>query len=426
MKKLILLSLDFILIFLHLSKFPFDLSHKTQGIQRWLKTESCNRRCPKCNLPSEPKDIRVIYGDSVVFLNSLEIKKLKKDLGKCKKQLNELTVSLASKENEIIELKKKISAKDKLINGSKSSEIEMQLYLDRWAKKLYDSVEFPCRNNLNIANQQRFCNYRKIDLKPIICQMMSISKTLDIIIIACMSNTAHKRTFGIRNFSLKEHLTLRHAVGTNDNFIHLHNDEIKDMKLNRSNDKILLTVSSDKQVKAFDLENLKLLAFFHFDPEPMSIDWNLDQTDHNRFFVGCFSGELLECCIRTNSILRKCKLSDKPITNLNLLNFTRSQDDRKFFLINALDQAFTCVLDYSKIDEKLGIEIKEFTLDGFCFSTNALISNKNVLQNLATNAHLVDSDDLLVLSVSANELTQLKITTHFVSKYFIFQKNSPI
>jgi len=370
-----------------------------QCVERWLEQSN---RCPECNQSNCLEDLRIIYGKTIVCIDTDELVRAKKELDEANKKLkkerllrkeyeekfdaiedsrrkcdfyekivDDLKFDLVLKESENVHLKKeirkkihrklngsmsKVNLKDELVdclNGVQTNDIN---------KLSTKEISDECTNQINLLElnsqqdpnqpveydsfeKQPLNHLKTIDLESIECRLMAKSEFLGYLIISqstkVLPSTSSPTTSSAEIIKNDPEYGIRIVSWNNYSsiFLPLHDDEISDICPHPSN-AFLVTSSLDKSVKLVDLITKQELTSFQLSSLPLKVTWN--QQNVALFYVGMENGHLMECNSIAKTVIRQIDTHlSAPIRQIIYLNFDEKEEQFNL-LIKANDVLYFC------------------------------------------------------------------------------------
>ncbi|CAK9797485.1 E3 ubiquitin-protein ligase RFWD3 [Anthophora quadrimaculata] len=248
-------------------------------ILRWLQNSctSSNRRCPQCNRKATVKDIRMLYAKKLTSIDTTELDKLKEQLNTVTTEKNRVEMELSKYtlrqklfEQQITSMKNRISELE-----SQQSEITVHSY-----------------QNTPKHMVKKFHLDRSIEIcKDGGCRVLDYNPWLGFLVVSQKSTSTLFSGYGIKKIDSDKFQPRQ--------FIFLHNQPIRDITFNTSQQSMLLSVGFDKCAKLMDIQNNMIMHSYQTEFPLWSCCWSGDNS--NIFFVGAQNGSITQFDTRQTS-----------------------------------------------------------------------------------------------------------------------------
>lgn len=248
-------------------------------ILRWLQNSctSANRRCPQCNRKAAVKDIRMLYAKKLTSIDTTELDKLKEQLNNITTEKNRIEMEL-SKYN----LREKLFEQQIASMRNRISELENQ----------QSEVTVHSCQNISKHTIKKFHLDRSIEIcKEGGCRVLDYNSWFGFLVVSQKSTNTLFSGYGIKKIDSDKFQPRQ--------FIFLHNQAIRDVTFNATQQSLLLSVGFDKCAKLMDIQNHIIVHAYQTESPLWSCCWSGDNS--NIFFVGAQNGSITQFDIRQTS-----------------------------------------------------------------------------------------------------------------------------
>ncbi|XP_043586153.1 E3 ubiquitin-protein ligase RFWD3-like isoform X1 [Bombus pyrosoma] len=248
-------------------------------ILRWLQTSctSANRRCPQCNRRAAVKDIRMLYAKKLTSIDTSELDKLKEQLNNVSSEKNRIEMELSK-----YTLRQKLFEQQITSMRNRISELESQ------------------QSEINVHSCQKISKHmiKKFHLDRSIeickdggCRVLDYNPWFGFLVVSQKSNNMLFSGYGIKKIDSDKFQPRQ--------FILLHNQVIRDITFNTTQQSLLLSVGFDKCAKLMDIQNHIILHTYQTGSPLWSCCWSGNNS--NVFFAGAQNGSITQFDIRQTS-----------------------------------------------------------------------------------------------------------------------------
>lgn len=264
-------------------------------IERWIKDQGSNAKCPNCNKQARKADIRNLWCKAIKATDSTEVSELKRQIDNEFKQrrleqgkLYNASLKLDLAQADIERLKKELEDKTERLQKlqavlDKIIAANSQLRTDN------DSSSSNIEEIIKSAQESSFV--RPVELKGSFqkvrftncsasggCKAIAISTSSSLAVVSQPTPGRIKNPFG--DFGLRKYSI---ADVNAAEFIPLHAKHITSFDLKQASD-LALTGSADKRVKITSLTNNVCVQHFETEFEPNCVSWSTNR--QHQFYVG--------------------------------------------------------------------------------------------------------------------------------------------
>ena len=240
-------------------------------IERWLPGRG--GKCPNCNAKATKKDIRVLYVKSLKPLDTSERDRVLKELEKEKEARRVLELKNAQSQVQCEQKEIKI----------RKLQTELRLLRETMLTNRGTSGDGALFKNFK-ENKYRLIMHSGLDIaKDGGCRVMAYNQWLDMVVISAPSQVSVFPGFGVRTINMLDEKS--------EQYLPIHQKQIRDLSFNPAKNDLLLSVGMDKKVKLMNVCSKAQVGQFTADYPLWSCCWNLDLA--NQFFVGTASGDVI-------------------------------------------------------------------------------------------------------------------------------------
>lgn len=248
-------------------------------ILKWLQTSctSANRRCPQCNRKAAVKDIRMLYAKKLTSIDTTELDKLKEQLNSVNSEKNRIEMELSK-----YTLRQKLFEQQVAAMKNRISELESQ------------QSEITIHSSQNISKHmiKKFHLDRSIEIcKDGGCRVLDYNPWFGFLVVSQKSTNTLFSGYGIKKIDSDKFQPRQ--------FILLHNQAIRDVTFNTSQQSLLLSVGFDKCAKLLDIQSHIIMHTYQTDSPLWSCCWSGNNS--HVFFVGAQNGSITQFDIRQTS-----------------------------------------------------------------------------------------------------------------------------
>ncbi|XP_077500102.1 E3 ubiquitin-protein ligase rfwd3.S-like [Amblyomma americanum] len=259
-------------------------------IERWVRGQRA--KCPQCNAPARRADIRPIFAQKLMALDTVQLDQVVSELNIEREKRKRSEVDA-----ELMRQKYKVLLNDYEKVKSEYTSLK-KIRLDTVISSHGDSIAS------GSSSSQRspgiFTLDRAIDLgSGSSCRNLAVSGVLNQLVVS-QSRTGLFNGYGLRKVSLFDLKSSEYVL--------VHKGEIKDIAFHHR-DALVLSASHDKSVKLTAMISNSVVQTYHQPVEAWSCAW--DKDDSNCFYVGLRNGSVFKYDMRVTSEA-VCKL---PTTN---------------------------------------------------------------------------------------------------------------
>uniref|UniRef100_A0A8C5HQ71 RING-type E3 ubiquitin transferase n=1 Tax=Gouania willdenowi TaxID=441366 RepID=A0A8C5HQ71_GOUWI len=252
-------------------------------IQRWLKSQRPNAKCPQCNKKAKHSDIVLLYAPKLRALDNTEQESLKRfleqeqclrrkaelEMAQCKLKLQVITSQYGQAQKELQELKALMAQSGKSSTPCSSTSSSLLSGLSQRA------------DGLKSANY----NFSKAVLVSQAggCRVMSYCEPLSCLLASQPS--AHATLlpgYGVKKVSMMN-------MKANE-YVPIHSKQIRGLSFNRQNDSLLLSAALDNTIKLTSLLTNTVVQTYNAGKPVWSCCWCLDNT--NYIYAGLNNGSV--------------------------------------------------------------------------------------------------------------------------------------
>lgn len=258
-------------------------------IEKWV--QGLRSKCPQCNAPAKRIDIRPIFAQKLMALDTTQLDHLVSELNveREKRKRSEIDA-------ELMRQKYKLLLNDYEKVKSEYANIKRM----RLESPMTSHGDFSAGSSFSQRSPGRFTLDRAIDLGlNTSCRSLAVSGLLNLL-VASQSKSGLFSGYGLRKVSLFD---LKSSE-----LILIHKGEIKDIAFHQR-DALVLSASNDKTVKLTTTLSNSVVQTYHQPVEAWSCAWDKDDT--NCFYAGLRNGLVVKYDMRVTSE-PVCKL---PSTN---------------------------------------------------------------------------------------------------------------
>ncbi|KOX69377.1 E3 ubiquitin-protein ligase RFWD3 [Melipona quadrifasciata] len=226
-----------------------------------------NRRCPQCNRKAAVKDIRMLYAKKLTSIDTTELDKLKEQLNSVNSEKNRIEMELS-----------KYTLRQKLCHEKLESQ----------------QSEITIHSNQNISKHmiKKFHLDRSIEIcKDGGCRVLDYNPWFGFLVVSQKSTNTLFTGYGIKKIDSDKFQPCQ--------FIFLHNQAIRDVTFNTSQQSLLLSVGFDKCAKLLDIQSHIIMHTYQTDSPLWSCCWSGNNS--HVFFVGAQNGSITQFDIRQTS-----------------------------------------------------------------------------------------------------------------------------
>ncbi|XP_065305534.1 E3 ubiquitin-protein ligase rfwd3.S-like isoform X2 [Dermacentor albipictus] len=258
-------------------------------IERWVRGQRA--KCPQCNAPARRVDIRPIFAQKLMALDTIQLDQVVSELNaeRDKRKRSEIDAELMRQKYKL------------LLNDYEKVKSEFSNF-KRMRLETSVSSHIDCSSGSSSSQRSpgKFTLDRAIDLgNNTSCRNVAVSGVLNLLVVS-QSKSGLFSGYGLRKVSLFDLKSSQYIL--------IHKGEIKDIAFHQR-DALVLSASNDKTVKLTTMINDAIVQTYHQPVEAWSCAW--DKDDSNCFYVGLRNGSVLKHDIRVTSE-PVCKL---PSTN---------------------------------------------------------------------------------------------------------------
>ncbi|XP_050023745.2 E3 ubiquitin-protein ligase rfwd3.S-like [Dermacentor andersoni] len=258
-------------------------------IERWVRGQRA--KCPQCNAPARRVDIRPIFAQKLMALDTIQLDQVVSELNaeREKRKRSEIDAELMRQKYKL------------LLNDYEKVKSEFS-NMKRMRLETSASSHIDCSAGSSSSQRSpgKFTLDRAIDLgNNTSCRNLAVSGVLNLLVVS-QSKSGLFSGYGLRKVSLFDLKSSQYIL--------IHKGEIKDIAFHQR-DALVLSASNDKTVKLTTMINDAIVQTYHQPVEAWSCAW--DKDDSNCFYVGLRNGAVLKYDIRVTSE-PVCKL---PTTN---------------------------------------------------------------------------------------------------------------
>ncbi|XP_012287475.1 E3 ubiquitin-protein ligase RFWD3 [Orussus abietinus] len=242
-------------------------------IEQWLTgLKQKERRCPQCNQPASTREIRIIYAEKLVAVDTVELDVQKRNMNSIKR------------ENEFMKAQlKRLETREKLLLD------EINVFNSRIAKmEAQRSSLTAALDHHSSMNRFQICRVFKI-CKEKCSRVMDYDSRSMCVVASQKSSSLPFSKNGIRKVDINT-LQLKE-------FVPLHDHSIRDICF-QPKSSLLLSVGFDKCAKFLDLQSNTLIHTFKAQHQLWSCAWS---NDDRTMFAGAQNGSILIFDIRQTS-----------------------------------------------------------------------------------------------------------------------------
>lgn len=258
-------------------------------IERWVRGQRA--KCPQCNAPARRADIRPIFAQKLMALDTVQLDQVVSELNaeREKRKRSEIDAELMRQKYKLL-----------LNDYEKVKEEYAIVKRMRLENPVSSHGDFSAGSSSSQRSLGKFTLDRGIDLASnTSCRSLAVSGLLNLL-VASQSKSGLFSGYGLRKVSLFD-------LKSSD-FILIHKGEIKDIAFHQR-DALVLSASNDKTVKLTTTLSNNVVQTYHQPVEAWSCAW--DKDDSNCFYAGLRNGSVLKYDMRVTSE-SVCKL---PSTN---------------------------------------------------------------------------------------------------------------
>ncbi|XP_017763860.1 PREDICTED: E3 ubiquitin-protein ligase RFWD3-like isoform X2 [Eufriesea mexicana] len=248
-------------------------------ILRWLQNSctSANRRCPQCNRKAAVKDIRMLYAKKLTSIDTTELDKLKEQLHSVTSEKNHIEMELS-----------KYNLRQKLFEQQITSMKNRIFELENQQSK----IDIHTHQNISKHMIKKFHLERSIEIcKDGGCRVLDYNPWFGFLVVSQKSSSTLFSGYGIKKIDSDKFQPRQ--------FIFLHNQVIRDVTFNTTQQSLLLSVGFDKCAKLMDIQNHIVMHTYQIDFPLWSCCWSGNNS--NMFFVGAQNGSITQFDIRQTS-----------------------------------------------------------------------------------------------------------------------------
>lgn len=258
-------------------------------IERWVRGQRA--KCPQCNAPARRVDIRPIFAQKLMALDTIQLDQVMSELNaeREKRKRSEIDAELMRQKYNL------------LLNDYEKVKSEF-FNMKRMRLETSASSRIDCSAGSSSSQHSpgKFSLDRAIDLgNNTSCRNLAVSGVLNLLVVS-QSKSGLFNGYGLRKVSLFDLKSSQYIL--------IHKGEIKDIAFHQR-DALVLSASNDKTVKLTAMISDSVVQTYHQPVEAWSCAW--DKDDSNCFYAGLRNGSVLKYDIRVTSEA-VCKL---PSTN---------------------------------------------------------------------------------------------------------------
>ncbi|XP_037527807.1 E3 ubiquitin-protein ligase RFWD3 [Rhipicephalus sanguineus] len=258
-------------------------------IERWVRGQRA--KCPQCNAPARRVDIRPIFAQKLMALDTVQLDQVVSELNAEREKRKRSEIDA-----ELMRQKYKLLLNDYEKVKSEYANVK-RMRLD---SSMTSHGDFSAGSSSSQRCPGKFTLDRAIDLgNNTSCRSLAVSGLLNLL-VASQSKSGLFSGYGLRKVSLFD---LKSSE-----YILIHKGEIKDIAFHQR-DALVLSASNDKTVKLTATLSNSVVQTYHQPVEAWSCAW--DKDDSNCFYAGLRNGSVLKYDMRVTSE-PVCKL---PSTN---------------------------------------------------------------------------------------------------------------
>lgn len=258
-------------------------------IERWVRGQRA--KCPQCNAPARRADIRPIFAQKLMALDTVQLDQVVSELNaeREKRKRSEIDAELMRQKYKLL-----------LNDYEKVKEEYAIVKRMRLDNPVSSHGDFSAGSSSSQRSLGKFTLDRGIDLgSNTSCRSLAVSGLLNLL-VASQSKSGLFNGYGLRKVSLFDMKS--------SEFILIHKGEIKDIAFHQR-DALVLSASNDKTVKLTTTLSNNVVQTYQQPVEAWSCAW--DKDDSNCFYAGLRNGSVLKYDMRVTSE-SVCKL---PSTN---------------------------------------------------------------------------------------------------------------
>ncbi|XP_075528808.1 E3 ubiquitin-protein ligase rfwd3.S-like [Dermacentor variabilis] len=258
-------------------------------IERWVRGQRA--KCPQCNAPARRVDIRPIFAQKLMALDTIQLDQVVSELNAEREKRKRSEIDA-----ELMRQKYKLLLNDYEKVKSEFSNMKRM----RLETSVSSHIDCSAGSSSSLRSPGKFTLDRAIDLdNNTSCRNLAVSGVLNLLVVS-QSKSGLFSGYGLRKVSLFDLKSSQYIL--------IHKGEIKDIAFHQR-DALVLSASNDKTVKLTTMINDTIVQTYHQPVEAWSCAW--DKDDSNCFYVGLRNGAVLKYDIRVTSE-PVCKL---PSTN---------------------------------------------------------------------------------------------------------------
>ncbi|CAK9829002.1 E3 ubiquitin-protein ligase RFWD3 [Anthophora retusa] len=248
-------------------------------ILRWLQNSctSSNRRCPQCNRKATVKDIRMLYAKKLTSIDTAELDKLKE-------QLNSVTAEKNRVEMELSKYTLRQKLFEQQITSMKNRILELESQQSEITVHSYQNTPKHMVKKFHLDRSIEIC-------KDGGCRVLDYNPWFGFLVVSQKSTSTLFSGYGIKKIDSDKFQPRQ--------FIFLHNQPIRDVTFNTSQQSMLLSVGFDKCAKLMDIQNNMIMHSYQTEFPLWSCCWSGDNS--NIFFVGAQNGSITQFDTRQTS-----------------------------------------------------------------------------------------------------------------------------